>query len=79
LPPGMAKTLRSQQRFLSLVFSPYSPDGEAQPMEEKKMRTNLSNWKLVLDTAQGVLPKRPPNRALLQRVFFAAEQLAFRL
>ncbi|MGB6779834.1 MAG: FUSC family protein, partial [Planococcus citreus] len=79
LPPLMSKTLRSQQRFMSLLFSPYSPDIEAQPIEQKKMRTNLSNLKLVLDTAQGELPQRPPNLALLQQVFFASEQLAFLL
>lgn len=79
IPQHSAKTLRSQQRFMSLLFSPYSPDLEAQPIELKKMRTNLTNLKLVLDTAQGELPQRPENLELLQQVFFAAEQLGFLL
>ncbi len=79
IPQLAAKTLRSQQRFMSLLFSPYSPDIEAEPIELKKMRTNLTNLKLVLDTAQGELPQRPENLALLQQVFFAAEQLGFLL
>ncbi|ANU18416.1 hypothetical protein BBI11_15825 [Planococcus maritimus] len=58
-----AKTLRSQQRFMSLLFSPYSPDIEAEPIELKKMHTNL---KLVLVTARGELPQRTENLSHLQ-------------
>ncbi|KYG59932.1 hypothetical protein [Planococcus maritimus] len=71
-----AKTLRSQQRFMSLLFSPYSPDIEAEPIELKKMHTNL---KLVFDTARGELPQRTENLSHLQQVFLAAEQLGFLL
>ncbi|WP_301723665.1 FUSC family protein [Planococcus shixiaomingii] len=80
LPRLMAKTIRSQQRFISALFSIHSKKTTGEEMiEQRKMNTNLTNLRLVFSTAQGELSSNRNALETLQHVFFALEQLSFLL
>ncbi|WKA56832.1 FUSC family protein [Planococcus shenhongbingii] len=80
LPRLMAKTIRSQQRFTSALFSVHKKNSLAEnTIEQRKMQTNLTNLRLVFSTAQGELSSNRQALESLQPVFFGLEQLSFLL
>ena len=80
LPRMTAKALRSQQRFIGMLFSPHTPSNSGfDTIEQQKMKTNLIDLKLVFETARGELSSNKGEAASLLPVFFALEQLGFLL
>src|SRR5699024_10070765 len=57
LPHLVSKTIRSQAQLLVVLFSHQGKGFDAMKSEElKKMRTNITNLRLVYNTASGELP-----------------------
>lgn len=80
LPHIMAKTIRSEQQFLMMLFSEYHNSVELHnSVKRGKMATNLSNLHLVYTTALGEIPSNKPALELLRPAIFYIEQLGFLL
>ncbi|MBN3545068.1 hypothetical protein [Fictibacillus barbaricus] len=78
LPHLMAKTIRSQQQFLLALFSEYGKDTDLDDSaENRKMQTNLTNLRIVYNTALGELSKNRSRTELLLPVIFSLEQLGY--
>lgn len=80
LPLLMAKTIRSQQQFILALFSEYGKDTDLDDsIENRKMQTNLTNLRIVYNTALGELSKNRSRTELFLPVIFSIEQLGYLL
>ena len=80
LPHLMAKTIRSQQQFLLLLFSQHGSQFNAHDsIERRKMQTNLTNLKLMYTTALGEISIKKKPVEFLQPAMFSIEQLGYLL
>ncbi|WP_438348579.1 FUSC family protein [Paenibacillus sp. FA6] len=80
LPHVMAKTLRSEQQFLMMLFSEYRSNTDVQRSADRgKMRTNLTNLNIVYTTALGEIPSNTTALEALRPAIFYIEQLGYLL
>ncbi|WP_165452639.1 FUSC family protein [Paenibacillus thalictri] len=81
LPHLIAKTIRSQQQFLLLLFSaqPAHPAAAKEPPERSKMQTNLANVNMVFTAALGEIVHRRSGPELLRPAVSSIERLGYLL
>jgi len=80
LPHVMAKTLRSEQQFLMMLFSEHRSNADGQKSADQgKMRTNLTNLNIVYTTAFGEIPSNTTALEALRPAIFYIEQLGYLL
>ncbi|UQZ84657.1 Inner membrane protein YccS [Paenibacillus konkukensis] len=81
LPHLIAKTIRSEQQLLFALFSGERATwpADARSIERSKMRTNITNLKIVYTTALGEIPSDARSLELLWPAMFAIEQLGYLL
>lgn len=80
LPHVMAKTLRSEQQFLMMLFSEHRSNADVQKSAAQcKMRTNLTNLNIVYTTAFGEIPSNTTDLEALKPTIFYIEQLGYLL
>jgi len=80
LPSLLARTIRSEQQFLRLLFSePRNSADLNHSLERNNMQTNLTNLNLVYTTALGEIPSNRAALEALRPVLFSIEQLGFLL
>lgn len=80
LPHLMAKTIRSEQQYLMMLFSEQRAHPESKELvEHSKMRTNLTNLSIVYTTALGEIPSNTTALEALSPAIFYIEQLGYLL
>lgn len=80
LPHTIAKTIRSQQQLLLTLFSKESSLVEPEHSRERsKMQTNLTNLKIMYNTALGEIPRDKARLDLYFPVIHSVEQLGYLL
>ena len=80
LPHLIAKTIRSQQQYLFTLFSEHR-NGEdvIESSERRKMQTNITNLKLVYETAIGEIPTNKVALEMIWPVVFSIVQVGYLL
>lgn len=80
LPHLMAKTIRSEQQFLMMLFSEHRSNAELEEsIEQRKMRINLINLTIVYATALGEMPSNKKALQKLSPAIFYIEQIGYLL
>jgi uncharacterized membrane protein YccC len=80
LPHLMAKTIRSQEQLLLMLFSEHGSRVDFKENRERiKMHTNLINLKIVYTTAIGEIPSNKTALEILWPSIFSIEQLGYLL
>ncbi|CAM5203690.1 putative membrane protein YccC OS=Ureibacillus acetophenoni OX=614649 GN=SAMN05877842_10280 PE=4 SV=1 [Ureibacillus acetophenoni] len=77
LPHQIAKTIRSQAQCFYTLFSNQTIDGKN--IELNKMETNITNLKMVYDTATGEIPKDKKALEYFWPIIFKLEELGYLL
>ncbi|MGG4494664.1 FUSC family protein [Brevibacillus reuszeri] len=80
LPHFIAKTIRSQQQYLFTLFSEHRNGIDViESSERRKMQTNITNLKLVYETAIGEIPRNKVALEMMWPVIFSIVQIGYLL
>jgi len=80
LPHLIAKTIRSQQQYLFTLFSEHRNGVDIiESSERRKMQTNITNLKLVYETAIGEIPSNKVALEMIWPVVFSIVQVGYLL